>query len=114
MNDLFPLKEFRGFEAKSTAVKAKLPNAQAVTINTQFDGQTAQAVATAYLAATRNPALTYTFIITEPLSLSDMVGAVRTIALTYGSINGYVAKVTGFRVDRATGQTTVTVRGVAQ
>lgn len=113
MNDLFPLKEYRGYEAKSTAVKAKMTNATALVIDTQFDGATAQAVATAYLAATRNPAQTYTFTVEETLSLNDMVTAVRRIALTYGSINGYVGKITSFRVDRATGQTTVTMRGVS-
>jgi len=113
MNDLFALQEYRGAVARDNALKSKFSGAQVVVIDTQFDGTTAQAVANAYLAATKSPAQSYTFVVEESLSLAAMTAIVTRVALTYGTIAGYVGKITAFKVDRTTGQTTITIRGVA-
>ncbi len=113
MDDLFCLSEYRGQTYEDSGVKARSPSATTLTLDTQFDEATSSALASAYLNATRNPAQSYTFTVVETLSLSDCVNAMNRIALTYGSISGYVAKITGFKVPHKTGNTTITVRGVA-
>ena len=91
-----------------------MPSATSQTIDTQFDFNTADTLATNILAATKNPGLSYTFTVDGVISPSDMVGAMKLINLNYGkSITNYVAKITALKVDWSKQQTTVTVRGVA-
>lgn len=111
--DLFCTEEFRGVEIQDLSVRSRFPAARKLTLDTQFDLATCEQIARAYLAATKNPAQSYTFTVAETLSLSDIVGAMKRVRVTHGSVQDYVAKITAIRTNWATGQTTVTVRGVA-
>ncbi len=114
MNDLFPLSEFRGHTATDTAVLAKAPSSKSQTIDTQFDGPTADTLAAAILAATKNPGRSYTFTVDGVVSPSDMKTAIDLVNLTYGTtISNYLMKITALRVNWAKQQTTITARGVA-
>lgn len=111
MDDLFCLEEYRGQGVEDLAVKARSPNARSLILDTQFDATSAANIANAYLLATRNPAQTYSFVVSATLSLTDIVGAIKRLSVSYGSIYGYVAKIASFRTNWTTGLTTVTVRG---
>lgn len=109
-SDLFPLREYRGHETADLSVKAKIPSAQAITIDTNFDGATADTLAAAALAATKNSVQSYTFTTTTRLKLSDIIAAAPIMMLNHGSIQNYPAKVTSFETRWSEG-TSVTVRG---
>lgn len=111
MADLFPLREFRGHEAADLSVKAIQPSAQAVIIDTNFDGPTADALAAAALAATKNRVSSYAFDTPTTLKLSDIVGAPPVVSITAGSIDNYATKLVTFRTDWTRGVSAVTVRG---
>lgn len=113
MNDLFPLNEYRGHEAKQSSVRSITPSAKAVVIDTQFDASTADTLASAILNATKNVGQAYTFAIDGIIDPDDMKGAMKLVTITFGSLVNYTAKITAIKVDWAKQQTVLTVRGVA-
>lgn len=114
MNDLFPLSEYRGHTGADETVLAKAPASKTQTIDTQFDGPTADALAAAILAATKNPGRSYTFTVDGIVRPSTMKNAMGLVNLTFGStIANYVMKIAYLKVNRAKHQTTITARGVA-
>jgi hypothetical protein len=114
MNDLFPQKEYRGFTATDTNVRSIAPASKSQTIDTQFDAATANTLAAAILAATKNPGRSYTFTVDGIVSPSAMKSAMGLVNLTYGTtISNYVMKITALKVNLAKQQTTITARGVS-
>lgn len=108
------MKEYRSHEAKDLSIRATYGAAQSISVDTQFDGPTADTLASDYLAATSNASnFVYTFTIDQVLSLADLATAIPRISLSYSTMQDFQGRIIGFKTLDESGQTQVTIRGMA-
>lgn len=109
----FVKREHRFIKAEDSTVKARFPNARKITLQTQLGEADASALASAYLAETKDHAQAYTVEIDGIWTTSDLVGDVKRFQCYFDrmGLEGRTLKLVSVKCRYQSGTTVIVVRG---